>query len=309
MPKSNRLHINFSTNDSAEPMSFAISKITLISLGVVIALFVFSIVFGIFYISNKSVDLNKMAILQNQNRELRTQLSKINHNLDSLMIKMDAIDKFEDQIRSKENLKKIPKDLRSMGTGGYPIIDSLFTSPILNIQFTQLSQKLNHLDNKIKFDLESHKKVLNFLNLKSELLRATPCIYPAFGRISSWYGWRINPVTKKRAFHHGVDIASKIGTPIYATADGIVAETGRLKLFGKFVTLKHKFSYKTKYAHLHKIIVKKGDHVVRGQIIAFMGNSGRSTGAHLHYEVWKHGRIKNPKPYLNKSYDNIVVRK
>ena len=309
MSKNRRLHINFSTNDAAEPVSFALSKTALISFGIVVALILFSVVVGVFYVSNRSININKIAKLQKQNTKLKNQLNKMSKNLDSLMIKLDTIDKFEDKIRVKENLKKIPQDLRNMGTGGYPIIDSLFTSQILNIQLTQISQKLNQLDNKINFDLNSHKKVLDFLNLKSALLRATPCIYPAFGRLTSGYGWRINPVTRKRAFHHGLDIASEIGTPIYATADGVVAETGRLPLFGRFVTLKHKFSYKTKYAHLHKIIVKKGEHVERGQIIAFMGSSGRSTGPHLHYEVWKFGRNINPKPYLNRSYENIVVRK
>jgi murein DD-endopeptidase MepM/ murein hydrolase activator NlpD len=309
MSKKRLLHINFSTYDSDEPVSFAISKYTLISLIMITGLLILAIIFSVVYVTNKSIDINKVTVLENQNKLLKNQLSKMNHNLDSLMIKLDSIDNFEDKIRAKENLKKIPKDIRNMGTGGYPIIDSLFTSNVLNIQISQISNKLNTLNNKISFDLISHKKVLSFLNLKSDLLRATPCIYPAFGRITSWYGWRINPVTKRRAFHHGVDIGSKIGTPIYATADGVITETGRLKLFGKFVTIKHKFSYKTKYAHLHKILVKKGDHVVRGQIIALMGNTGRSTGAHLHYEVWKFGRNINPRPYLHKRYNDIIVRK
>jgi hypothetical protein len=127
-----------------------------------------------------------------------------------------------------------------------------------------------------------------------------PSIYPTFGRISDGWGTRIHPITNNLEFHYGIDIANEIGTPIYATAAGVVARADYDRGYGKRIMLDHGNGYQTHYAHLYSSKVKEGDAVSKGQIIALMGNSGFSTGPHLHYEVMFNERKLNPTRYLNR---------
>ncbi len=247
----------------------------------------------------------------NENRQLQERITEISNEIDSILVKIKAMEEWEDSIRSDEKLKSISKEIREMGIGGYPQIDTTFSSlgPIFNLKYNLTLNKLNQLKSKVDFDYLSHLELHDKVKLKELLYRNTPSIYPAYGRITEGFGWRTHPLTKKKSFHYGLDFANKIGTPIYATSDGVVKEIGRQKYFGKYLALSHKFGYQTNYAHLHKIFVKRGQKVKRGQIIAEMGNSGRSTGPHLHYEVIRYNKHRNPYYYLNKFEDDIVISK
>ncbi|MCB5230548.1 MAG: M23 family metallopeptidase, partial [Candidatus Cloacimonas sp.] len=136
-----------------------------------------------------------------------------------------------------------------------------------------------------------------------------PSIYPAYGRISSPYGWRIHPISGRRIFHNGLDIANQLGSPIYVTAEGVVKETGYNRSYGRYIIITHKFGYETMYAHLQKSLKKRGEQVERGEIIGHMGSSGISTGSHVHYEIRRYGKTVNPYQYLNKMEEDIVITK
>ena len=137
---------------------------------------------------------------------------------------------------------------------------------------------------------------------------AKPLGWPVLGQITSSYGKRIHPKTKKRQFHRAVDIGScSRGTPIEVTADGVVTFSGLRRYYGKVVIVKHGFGYKTLYAHNNMNLVKKGDMVKRGDIIATVGSSGRTTGTHLHYAVYKDNRLVNPMPFMKEK--SLYVQK
>lgn len=127
-----------------------------------------------------------------------------------------------------------------------------------------------------------------------------PSIYPTFGCFTDGYGMRIHPITDSLAFHQGLDIANDIGTPIYATADGVVSKVEYEEGYGKLIRITHANGYETLYGHLHGFRVKPGDLVHKGQIIALMGNTGSSTGPHLHYSVMHSGEVLNPASFLNR---------
>ncbi|MCB5252149.1 MAG: M23 family metallopeptidase [Candidatus Cloacimonadaceae bacterium] len=127
-----------------------------------------------------------------------------------------------------------------------------------------------------------------------------PSIYPTFGRISDGWGSRIHPITKNLEFHHGIDISNQTGTPIYATASGVVEKTRYTRGYGKHVVIDHGNGYKSLYAHLYNIKIKKGESVSKGQIIGLMGDTGYSTGPHLHYEVQYNQHKLNPANFLNR---------
>ncbi len=151
---------------------------------------------------------------------------------------------------------------------------------------------------KVEKSLESIARLHDYLKRQRSIYLATPKGFPTAGYISSGYGWRINPITHRREFHHGVDIAAMEGTPVKSTANGIVVYAGRTKGCGNFVVIKHGYGYTTFYAHLRRYIVRIGQWVKRGQIIGYVGHTGLATGSHVHYEVWKHKRRVNPLPYL-----------
>jgi murein DD-endopeptidase MepM/ murein hydrolase activator NlpD len=132
-------------------------------------------------------------------------------------------------------------------------------------------------------------------------LAATPSLMPVEGWFSHGYGWRKDPFTGEREFHHGMDIVAPLRTQVVAPADGVVARSGRFAELGKSLDLAHGFGFVTRYAHLHEIHVKPGDRVRRGAVIGLVGSTGRSTGPHLHYEVFRDGRRVNPWGYLGQA--------
>ena len=121
---------------------------------------------------------------------------------------------------------------------------------------------------------------------------------PVTGWFSDGFGWRKDPRTGKRQFHRGIDIVADAGTPIVAPADGLVSRATRVADYGKMIDLSHGFGYATRYGHLSEILVRPGQRVRRGDVIGRVGSTGRSTGPHLHYEVFRDGRRVNPWKYL-----------
>lgn len=146
--------------------------------------------------------------------------------------------------------------------------------------------------------LESSVKEYNALKA------ATPSIWPLAddgnAYISSNFGWRTDPFTGRQTIHEGLDIATWYNTPVLATADGVVTFVGRNGGYGLMVTIEHGFGFETRYAHLNKTAVKKGQKVSRGDLIAYSGNSGRSSGPHLHYEVRKNNIPQNPRDFIGR---------
>lgn len=129
-------------------------------------------------------------------------------------------------------------------------------------------------------------------------LAATPSIWPTRGRFTSGFGMRRNPYGGGRKFHYGIDIAGTHGTPVYATANGQISFTGSRGGFGNLVVIRHGYGFETYYAHLSGFAVSPGQWVKRGQVIGYMGRTGRATGPHLHYEVHVNGVAVNPSRYL-----------
>jgi len=131
-------------------------------------------------------------------------------------------------------------------------------------------------------------------NTRSILLVATPNVMPVKGYPSGHYGYRTDPFTAERDFHPGMDISAPLGTKVIATADGLILFAGRESGYGRLVSIEHKFGVSTRYGHLHRILVKKGQRVNRNDVIGYVGSTGRATGPHLHYEVRLNGQPLNP---------------
>jgi murein DD-endopeptidase MepM/ murein hydrolase activator NlpD len=122
---------------------------------------------------------------------------------------------------------------------------------------------------------------------------------PLRGRLTSPYGYRRDPFTGVRTFHTGIDLAAPVGTPIKATLDGRIATTGYSAVYGNYVIVTHDGGYQSLYAHMHRIQVKRGQWVTQGGILGLVGNTGYSTGPHLHFSVYRNGKMVNPASLLN----------
>lgn len=161
-----------------------------------------------------------------------------------------------------------------------------------------LNKDLDSMNERAQKLFEGYEKLAKIYQNKNDILRKTPSIWPAKGFITDGFGYRIDPFTGKRAFHEGIDISARRGTPVVAPADGIVSMAGKTKGYGNFVVINHQNNIETRYGHLRDIFVKKGQIVKRGDVIGTVGNTGRSTGPHLHFEVRVNGKAVNPRDYI-----------
>lgn len=161
----------------------------------------------------------------------------------------------------------------------------------------ELEQRLGRLDGEAERRAQSLAEVLQALRDYQEAYEATPTLWPAHGIITSDFGWRRDPFTWRRDFHPGVDIAAPYGAPVVATAGGAVVSVGWEGALGLVVVLDHG-RYVTRYGHLARAAVQPGQKVNKGQVIAYVGSSGRSTGPHVHYEVYLEGQLVNPRHFL-----------
>lgn len=160
------------------------------------------------------------------------------------------------------------------------------------------SLDMEALRGQIKNSVETVKEINDYLRRERDIYMATPKGWPVVGRITSTYGNRENPVHGGNDFHSGIDIAVPSGTPIKATADGVVSFSGWNGGSGHLVVIEHGFDFSTYYAHNKFNKVSVGQELKRGDIIAYAGSTGNSTGPHSHYEIWQKGRHINPKPFI-----------
>jgi murein DD-endopeptidase MepM/ murein hydrolase activator NlpD len=236
-----------------------------------------------------------------ENERLKTQLAALANKFDRVSAQMAEYKKLDDKLRIMVNLETDDDGYQFIGIGGSDpvLLDPEYTVEKAHQKLVRLMhQSLDNLNTEISVQSQKKSELYKFLEDRKSMLACTPSIWPTKGWQSSNFGYRISPFTNMKEFHNGLDISARMGTPIIAPADGVVASIGNSYGFGKLLTINHGYGYKTRYAHLSKYLVKKGEYVKRGQKIALMGNSGRSTGPHLHYEVHLKGVPVDPHQYI-----------
>jgi murein DD-endopeptidase MepM/ murein hydrolase activator NlpD len=196
----------------------------------------------------------------------------------------------------------MPESIRSMGVGGtkrYMELEGYSYSELVKA----VRAGIDVLQGKLYAQVLSFKEIEKIALEQDERLASIPSIQPVSNkdlkRLASGFGWRIDPVYRTPRMHWGLDFTAPVGTEVYSTGDGVVEEIETLAWgYGKNIVINHGFGYKTRYAHLSAFKVKVGQKVTRGQVIGLVGNTGKSTGAHLHYEVEKDGVKVNPMSYF-----------
>lgn len=246
--------------------------------------------------------------LFNTPQELALQRELNNYELryELLNRKMDQMEEVLTNIEDRDNniyrlyfeANPIPEEQRRAGFGGVNRYKSLegFNNSDMIIATTQ---RMEVIQKQMVIQSRSLDEITKLAAEKEKLLASIPAIQPVSNeeltRMASGYGWRSDPFTKARKMHWGMDFTAPRGTPIYATGDGEVTRADNYASgFGKHIRIQHGYGYMTIYAHLSKYNVKKGQKVKRGDLIGFVGSTGRSEAPHLHYEVWKDGDKINP---------------
>ncbi len=230
------------------------------------------------------------------------QYDLMNGKLDQLADVLGDIEKRDDEIyRTIFEAGPIPNEVRTAGFGGanrYKNLEGFNNSELL----IDTRKKLDQIAGRAYVQTKSFDDVVEMARDKEQMLASIPAIQPVANknlkRMASGYGYRIHPIYKVRKMHWGMDFTAPTGTPIYATGDGKVSKYKKSRSgYGNHIIIDHGYGYQTLYAHMSKVDVLRGQKVKRGDIIGYVGSSGRSTAPHLHYEVIKDGRKINPVNY------------
>ena len=259
------------------------------------------LVAGSFFLSaeyfNQKVNKTELEKLRAENLELKDKYEQLRWNLSEVEDRYAVLVDKEVKIRNLFDLPEINVEERQLGIGGP-------TSPsLVNLSETeQTALATEHEIDKLlrisNFELEKYNDVEQELTSVKVRLEHTPSIWPTKGWSSRGFGMKHDPFTGYKQMHRGIDIANHTGTPIIATADGTVEISSTQAGMGKYISINHGYGFQTRYGHLSKRLVKPGQKVKRGDIIAYMGSTGYSTGPHLHYEVIRNGKFLNPNDFI-----------
>ena len=262
------------------------------------------------------VYLNLPYIETPKEKELKRELSNMELQFELLNKKMEHAQVVLDEIAQRDNnlyrvyfeANPIPEEQRKAGFGGvnrYKDFEGFDNSKLI----ISTSKKLDILTKQIVIQSKSLEEIAQLAADKEKLLAAIPAIQPVknedLTRVASGYGYRTDPFTKARKFHWGMDFTAPRGTPVYASGDGKVVRADNTSTgYGNHIRIDHGFGYVSLYAHLYKYNIKKGQKVKRGDLIGFVGSTGRSEAPHLHYEIFKDGERINP---TNFYYGNLTA--
>ncbi|MCL2739460.1 MAG: M23 family metallopeptidase [Bacteroidales bacterium] len=272
------------------------------------------------YTSYFGLETPKSLALKREHAELMTRLDMMSRQIGDADKRLEQLKMRDNQVyRPIFGMEGIPDEVRNAGFGGVDRYSHLEYSR--NSRFlTDVASRFDQVYKKTGLQSESFDHVERMAAQTDQMALSIPAMFPvnmAAGiskgsfRISSGFGWRIDPMYGDRRFHEGVDIAGPVGTPIYATGNGMVIKSG-FNFFGlgNYVVIDHGFGYQTWYGHLRTPLVKEGQRVGRGEPIGLLGNTGKSTGPHVHYEVRYRNRPVNPLNYFNdieaEEYEELI---
>lgn len=288
------------------PRRMAISRkwlrrLFLLSVPPLLALFIGAVVSIFLYVSNLD-SINGYEKLVQQEAEMKAQLGFFARRIDDLTDQLTQIKESNEKIKVLANLNVHSGGSIREGVGGPDPAAAALTTGSLDEARKQVIEKMHRDLQVLELQLVDEQRQSNllqdYLEEQKAVLNFTPSIRPVRGWISSGFGYRRSPFTGRREFHHGLDIVNRKGSPVVATADGRVEFAGHNGGYGNLVVIDHGMGVKTKYGHLYRIEVKVGDKVIRGQEIGALGNTGRSTGPHLHYEVVVNKHAVDPRQYF-----------
>jgi murein DD-endopeptidase MepM/ murein hydrolase activator NlpD len=271
------------------------------TIGFVIA----SLAVGVLFVAIlfKFIDSPKERLLRQQNTAYKESYAVLQERMKQLELQMVELEQRDNDVyRSIFEATPIPDSARvkeMLAKNEIRLIQSLSNTALIE----NMRNQLNNLSLRMSFQVQSFTEITAMVKNKEKLLRAIPAIQPVSNknlkRVASGFGYRIDPLYKDSRLHAGLDFSAPTGTPIYATADGEVQIAGfNTDGYGNKVVINHGYGFQTLYAHMVRVIARVGQSVKRGEVIGYVGSTGKSTGPHLHYEVIKRGTKVDPVYYF-----------
>lgn len=273
---------------------------------------------GILLVLSNYFDSPKEQALKKENEDLKLYYELMQEQLGSMDEMLAVLQEKDDYVyRTVFEAEPIPTTVREAGSGGVLKYRKLLESNLDNKDLVVSTlERLDRVKKKMYIQTKSYDEVLELAKNKDAYYAAMPAIQPVSNkelrRLSSGYGLRTDPILKVKKMHYGIDFSAERGTPIYATADGTVAAAQRnFGGLGNYVKIDHGFGFETIYGHMSRFIVKSKQKVKRGQVIGYVGNTGKSTAPHVHYEVHINNKTVNPVNYFYmdldaKEYEEIL---
>jgi murein DD-endopeptidase MepM/ murein hydrolase activator NlpD len=246
-------------------------------------------------------DASELARLRAVTGNQEKQIVELAGRLERVGARIDELKEFDRKIRIAANIESSRDKQEILGIGGAVPGEGLVPSRLEGDRqaiLQEVVRGVERLDEEAARQEKSFVRILQFLNRQRSIVAATPSLWPVRGLVTSEFGTRSSPFGGGREFHEGVDIATQLGTPVRSPADGVILEASRESGFGNMVKVDHGRGLSTLYGHLSRVAVRQGTMVRRGQVIGYVGNTGRSTGSHLHYGVYFSGVAVNPRSYL-----------
>ena len=288
------------------PKSVSVSRNRLLLLACICVVCLGFSIFSGFRTFTDTIAKSRLERLERENEVLKQEIARLGSKVSEFEGEMAEHVEFEERMRILADLEPMDDDIWKVGVGG-PELTSHPEAPYpFGDEVASINQDVDRLLRQIKLQRHSFSEIMKRLKDKAEELKFIPSIRPVDGGyISSGFGRRRDPFTGRICRHEGLDFSARKGSKIYATADGTVKQSNYERGYGYTVEIDHGNGIITRYAHNAKLLVKKGQKVERGDVIAYLGNSGRSTAPHLHYEVRVNGAPENPLKYILPS--NVVV--
>jgi murein DD-endopeptidase MepM/ murein hydrolase activator NlpD len=241
-----------------------------------------------------TVEVHQLRKLRAENAVLTARTLEYEQNAARLQAKMQVLQGMVKKLGVMAGLdQSLPPE--NVGVGGVTSMDSVAPSAEKGLSLTSMDRNISDLT-------EKSQKLEQFYSDQKLLLSSTPSIWPVRGYLSTGFGNRIDPFTNEKDFHPGIDISTPMGAKVVAPADGVVISCEPRGGYGNAIIIDHKYGVVTRYAHLDHFNVRAGQRVKRGDLIGFVGTTGRSTGPHLHYEVWVHDQAQNPILFILDEY-------
>ena len=240
------------------------------------------------------------AVLKEENAQLRSQILLVQEKVAHISATLDRVERFDAKLRTAVTQLQDPERNLAIGPVGAAGADAPIPgpAPAAESSLAALPGKVTSLETEAARQEQSLRELQEYFDDQRSLLASTPSIWPSRGWVTSDFGTRMDPYTAERKMHEGLDIATPHGQPVYSPSDGTVVFAGTEGGYGKVLVIDHGYGVKTRYGHLSEIFVKSGDRVARGGKVAAVGNTGRSTGPHLHYEVRVNGIPENPRKFI-----------
>ncbi len=238
-------------------------------------------------------------VLREENAQLRSQIQLVQEKVTEISATLDRVESYDAKLRTAATQLQDPQRNLAIGpVGGEGESGEPAPAPAAESNLNALPGKVGSLAEEAARQERSLRDLQEYFDDQRSLLASTPSIWPVRGWVTSDFGARLDPYTADRKMHEGLDIAAAVGQPVYAPSDGTVVFAGLDGGYGNVLVIDHGYGVKTRYGHLSAILVRAGARVGRGDKVALVGSTGRSTGPHLHYEVRVDGVPENPRKFI-----------